>query len=145
MRTRGMSPVEVMGESRRRHESTRGECQSTGCSASTTGNKPYCLDHIEEIPYVKRLLTELARREQDALRVRARRDVDVEGPSASEILHQLEVHGPLTAGRLAREVELPPTELALFLPALERRGWIAVDVVRDERGKRHRTVRRISA
>jgi hypothetical protein len=140
-----MSPIEVMGERRRRHESTRGECQFVGCHTPTTGNKAYCLDHLEEIPYVKRLLAELARREQDASRARARNEVDVEGPSASEILHQLEVHGPLTAGRLAREVELPPNELARFLPALERRGWIAVDVVRDERGKRHRTVRRIPA
>jgi hypothetical protein len=140
-----MSPLEILGERRRRHESTRGECHFVGCSAPTTGNKPYCLDHIEEIPYVKRLLAEVARRERDTLRASARNEIDVDGPSASEILHQLEVHGPLTAGRLAREVELQPNELARFLPALERRGWIAVDVVRDERGKRHRTVRRVPA
>jgi len=145
MRTKVMSPLLSLGESRRRHESTRGECNFVGCMAPTTGNKPYCLDHLEEIPYVRRLLDELARRERDSLRARAENKVDIEGPSASEILHQLEVHGPLTAGRLAREVELPPTELARFLPALEKRGWIAVEVVRDERGKRHRTVRRVSA
>ena len=30
----------------------RETCMADGCHASTNGGKPYCLDHIEQMPYV---------------------------------------------------------------------------------------------
>ncbi|MEZ0229579.1 MAG: hypothetical protein ACAI25_13195 [Planctomycetota bacterium] len=125
------------GKTRRRRESQRGDCLHTGCSQTTTGNKPYCLDHLDELPYVRNLIEEIARRE-------ARSDNDPDGPDAADVLRQLGVHGAMTLPRLSREIELVPERLLKLIRALQAAGRVRLIELRDERGKRRRIVQPIT-
>lgn len=118
----------------RRRESQRGQCSHPGCSETTTSSKPFCIQHIEELPYVKKLLEEIARRES------LLGDSDPSGPDAADVLRQLDVHGAMTLPRLAREIELVPERLMKILRALEAAGRVSVIELRDDRGKRRRIV-----
>lgn len=121
-------------KSRRRRESQRGQCFHENCSETTTGNKPFCLMHLEQLPYVRRLLDEIARREERGS------DTDPAGPDAADVLRQLEVHGAMTLPRLAREIELVPERLVKLLRALQTAGQVHLIELRDDRGKRRRIV-----
>jgi hypothetical protein len=80
-------------------------------------------------------MEELARRESST-----QKNLDPDGPEAVEILRQLEVHGPISPGRLSREVELAPVLLERYLYALESRGRVSVATIQSDRGKRRRVV-----
>lgn len=41
-------------------------CEAPGCDTPTNGNKPYCTDHVELMPYVQELLGRRKRRYVDA-------------------------------------------------------------------------------
>jgi len=131
--------VAQLEQSRRSRESQRGVCSHPGCRESTTANKPYCLEHIDELPYVKQLLQEIARREATG------GETDPTGPDAADVLRQLDVHGAMTLPRLAREIELPPERLMKLLRALQTAGRVALLELRDDRGKRRRIVQPISS
>jgi hypothetical protein len=135
---RGKAPI-LEGFTKRRRESQRGECQAKGCLQTTTANKPYCLDHLDELPYVRQLMAEIARREASG------GDLDPKGPEADELLLQLSVHGAMTLPRLGREIEIPPERLLRLVRVLEKAGRVRVIELRDERGKRRRVVQPLAA
>jgi hypothetical protein len=136
MRPRAATKNEIRTE--RRHPK-RGDCGVVGCPGTTTGNKPYCLDHLDELPYVRRLKGEIARRDGEAS---GAVPADPEGPTAAEILRLLAMLGPMSPGRLSREVELAPKLVEKLVQGLEARGAVAVAIVRTDGGRRRRVVKR---
>lgn len=97
-------------------------CERPDCTKATREGKPYCSDHVEEHPYVRQLLQALADREAEEERVRKRgaREVDLDGVTAQEILSYVTVHGGKTVQRLSRELNIDQKTIRGYARALER-------------------------
>ncbi len=109
----------------------------------TTERKPYCIEHLESLPYVQDLQAQLLQREQEELAAagkKAWRAVDPEGSRAREIIDQLAVRGAQTPKRLAITVEIRPNSLENYLSALERAGLVRTLVLGSRRGTPRRVV-----
>lgn len=109
-------------------------CELDGCRKATTGRKPYCTDHLGEMPYVQELEQELARRDDEWARVLSRgtREVDPQGTTAQELLMYLKVHGKRTVRRMAKDLSMEMELLTPYVNALRRWGWVRVS--KNKRG-----------
>ena len=105
------------------------------CGRPTREGKPFCPDHVEELPYVASLLCELAAQaaEQQAVSKKGAGAVDVDGTTARELLHLLQLHGPRTVQRLGRELNIKPALVADYARALAAVGRVILG--RSRRGK----------
>src|SRR5437588_695993 len=61
-----LRPAGVGFAPKRSRDAERAACQVRGCTQTPTGHKPYCIEHLDELPYVQWLKSELARRDEDA-------------------------------------------------------------------------------
>ena len=115
----------------KRLREARTACSIAGCANDTNGRKPFCIDHIDRLPYVQGLLAELARRE-----------VGIDGAvHAEDVLDHLELHGTATIGRLAREVHVPKKKLATCVAALEKAGIVETSEVAARHGHKLQVVK----
>lgn len=103
-------------------------CAHLGCSETTRERKPYCTEHVTQLPYVEALLARLAERERELEEVAARgfRAVDVDGLNASELLLQLSLFGARTAPRMCRDLQLELAVAEGFAYALARAGYVTL-------------------
>ena len=119
-------------------------CRVPGCGHATTERKPYCIDHIDRLPYVKELQAELAHRDAEEMAAASSRRgwkaVELEGSRAREIVDQLAVKGAQTPKRLAITVEIRPNSLENYLSALERAGLVKKLTLGSRRGTPRRVV-----
>jgi predicted ArsR family transcriptional regulator len=109
----------------------------------TTERKPYCIEHLDRLPYVRELQAQLFSRdaeEEAAATRKGWRAVDPAGSRAREIIDQLAVKGAQTPKRLAITVELRPTSLENYLGALERAGFVKTLTLGSRRGTPRRVV-----
>jgi hypothetical protein len=127
----------------RRPVPAREACHVPGCGRATTERKPYCIEHIDRLPYVQELQAELAHRDAEEVAAASRRGwraVDTEGSRAREIIDQLAVKGAQTPKRLAITVEIRPGSLENYLGALERAGLVKTLTLGSRRGTPRRVV-----
>lgn len=103
-------------------------CAFSGCHEPTRERKPYCTEHVTELPYVQTLLTRLEEREREVAEVAKRgyRAVDPDGLNAAEILLQLALFGERTVPRLCRDLQLELAVAEGFAYALARRGLVTL-------------------
>jgi len=104
-------------------------CNEPTCDRATREGKPFCPDHIEQQPYVAKLMARLERRdvEQERVRKRGGRAVDVEGPTSQEILDYLRLHGQRTFPRIALDLNISIALTEIYLYALRRKGQVSID------------------
>jgi hypothetical protein len=97
-----------------------------GCGDVTREGKPYCTEHVEQHTYVRRILADLARSEDEEAEVRARgaEAVDTDGLLAEEVVRTLQLNGSRTVERLARDTQLAPPVVASYVEALEGIGMV---------------------
>jgi hypothetical protein len=105
-------------------------CSKEGCSKATTERKPYCSDHVDELPHARAVLAML-----DDSRVRA----------CADVLLTLESHGSaLSRGRLHQLVcSMSGYETKVFddvLGQLAREGRISLVSVKKRNGQVVQTV-----
>lgn len=81
------------------------------CRAEVSGCKPYCIDHIDRLPYVKRILDQLS----DA-------SITINNIHAQEILFFLGERGPLTPNKLALLVKVNRYVIRKFIDVLVDSG-----------------------
>jgi len=127
----------------RRPVQAREHCHAPGCGHPTTERKPYCIIHLDRLPYVKDLQAQLAEREAEEVAAGARKGwkaVDPTGSRAKEIVDQLAVKGAQTPKRLAITVEMRPSSLESYLAALERAGLVKTLTLGSRRGTPRRVV-----
>ena len=112
----------------RSQSSTTRFCDADGCYQTTREGKPFCPDHVELHPYVQSILSTLAEREAEEEKVRQRgsRAVDVAGLTARELVLHLSLHGARTVERLSRELQLDAKVLDGYVGALVKRGVVAL-------------------
>ena len=127
----------------RRPAPAREVCRVQGCGHVTTERKPYCIDHLDRLPYVRELQAQLSSRDAEEVAAASRkgwRAVDPDGSRAREIIDQLAVKGAQTPKRLAITVELRPGSLENYLGALEKAGYIKTLTLGSRRGTPRRVV-----
>lgn len=127
----------------RRPVPAREACHVDGCGRPTTERKPYCIEHIDRLPYVQELQAQLAHRDAEEVAASSRRGwraVDTDGSRAREIIDQLAVRGAQTPKRLAITVEIRPNSLENYLGALERAGLVKTLTLGSRRGTPRRVV-----
>lgn len=101
-------------------------CDQAGCSQATREGKPYCSDHVEELPYVLQVQARIEAREAElaAVSKRGARAVDVHGIVAREVLCSLWIHGERSVARLARELNVEFELLLLYISRLRKAKMI---------------------
>ena len=127
----------------RRPVPAREVCRVQGCGHVTTERKPYCIEHIDRLPYVQELQAELAHRDAEEVAAASRRGwraVNTDGSRAREIIDQLAVKGAQTPKRLAITVEIRPNSLENYLGALERAGLVKTLTLGSRRGTPRKVV-----
>ena len=112
------------------------ECRYEGCAKATTGRKPYCIEHIEALEYVKRLLEEIKARsaEEEKARIEDWRAINIQGTRSREIVEALRAKGIVSIKRLALDVDLPVEILDIYLRALRRARCVRMRQVKGHRG-----------
>lgn len=111
-------------------------CRVARCGRKTAEGKPFCIEHLDKLPYVRTLRRELAARaaeERVAATPNGSWAVSVHGARAKEIVQEL-ARGARTTERLALTTELTPAALAGYLEALERAGLVRVLTLGSIRG-----------
>jgi hypothetical protein len=119
---RTVSPESALGYQR------AAKCERPGCDKSTKHHKPFCSQHVDEQPYVSRLLGLLAetQREHEAVRRRGWKAVSLDGVTASEVLSQLYQYGGRTVERLSRDLQLPVSVIQSYADALAKAGLVGL-------------------
>ncbi len=103
-------------------------CQKGGCGNSTTGGKPYCWDHLEELPYVARLRDLLGGEGSDGGEPD---DVDDRGSNVQDLVELLRV-GPKTVDVIASRLRMRRATALQLVQRLEKVGLVR----QESRGRR---------
>lgn len=107
----------------------RRTCDHRGCGKSTRLDKPYCTDHVQEHPYVRkltRLLEEKAREEADVHK-RGVRAIRAGSLSLEEVWAELRVHGVRSVARIAKDLGLTREVAASYVKWLEDAGKVELE------------------
>ena len=81
-------------------------CASGPCERTTREGKPYCSDHVELSPYVRKVMEELALRDKEALALAKDEPISRDGHLVRETLLMLE-QGSYTSAKLSRLMDIP--------------------------------------
>ena len=106
----------------------RPRCTLADCDEPTHEKKPFCTDHVELHPYALQVLAEIEARDLEQQRVKARgwRAVDLAGSTSRDLLLELRLRGKRTTPRLARDMVLPERVVSAYMTAFSRQGWVAI-------------------
>ena len=101
-------------------------CEARGCYDTTRENKPFCTKHVEEHPYVQRILDILREKEAEhqAVLERGSAAVDLTGLTAKELILHLSLHGSRTLERLCREFQIGAQVMRGYVEALTQNGYV---------------------
>ncbi len=126
---------------RRRRGASHGTTRCEVCGRQTTFRKPFCIDHLDSLPYASTVSGKLSAIEVEvaaALRPTRRRK-SYDGFVLDEVVVQLAVGGGKTARRFALELRrdfgLPPELVDSYLKELERRGLVSLTLSHDRQGR----------
>lgn len=95
-------------------------CEKADCERVTREGKPFCTDHVDEHPYVKKVLAAIAYVEHLQAKAAAGMRVSPTDVLANEIVHHLELRGPLTEERIATELMRPIEAIQKYAKTLLR-------------------------
>jgi len=112
-------------------------CQVRGCKNTTSFHKPYCLDHIFELPYatyVRETVDAVQREMELASTPRGRKQLSAYGVKATDIACYIVRHGAKTPRRLALECDfVRPGHAANENHDGYARLWAFLQVMRERR------------
>ncbi len=123
-------------------------CAVLACPNATSEGKPYCMAHLDRLPYVKRVKTELAQRDAEAAAALSRkrwRELDPTGSRAGELLEELALGGAQTVERLAVKLQIPVRAVLGYARSLEHAGLVRTIQLATERRGIRRVLTRTSA
>lgn len=118
-----MRTVEVVEPRRRRTPSGLSSCSVFGCTVHATNGKPFCIEHLDRLPYaasVSAAATQREREVEDAARGIAPADAAV----AQDVHEWLLEHPLAPPGDMAHAIGVSLAVAERFLEALERAGRV---------------------
>lgn len=132
------------GAGRARQPQARQHCLAAGCGKPTTERKPYCMAHLDHLPYVRELQAHLAGLEGEAIvAAQSARKIDIDGLRARDIIEVLAHHGAMSPKRLRivlSDPSLSDSAVHGYLVALERAGLLKVLTLGSIRGTPRKVV-----
>jgi DNA-binding transcriptional ArsR family regulator len=110
-------------------------CALEGCQQTTSLRKPYCAEHVDELPYARALIEVLIRQTLEEERVArfGSTAVNLQGLTVEQLLQHLDQHGPTTTTGLGRALFL--SESVVFAYALSLADAGLVCTRRGSKGK----------
>ena len=104
------------------------------CGASTREGKEFCGDHLEELPYIKKLMNRIKNKSDEVGRVRkkGKKAVDPSSETLREIKNHLQFRGARTTKCLQREMQLTESTIEGFVDYLEDEDTVTLS--RTSRG-----------
>lgn len=100
-------------------------CHKPGCNASTREGKPFCSDHIENCDYIKKVLAEIDRRDNESRVLDSGRWVAQNGHLVREALLLLD-GGTFTAARLGRMLDISEKAADTLIRMMARKGYVRI-------------------
>jgi hypothetical protein len=103
-----------------------GRCNHPGCHALPREAKPFCSNHILDLPYATALAAEIAAREAEVARIAEGAPVDVASALAREVMALIRESGGATVERVARERGVSHAVSHAVILALARAGSLTL-------------------
>lgn len=128
----------------RSFDGTRGglghRCEHKGCEQETREAKPFCPDHIADMPQVSELMERLKAREKEIRRIelRGHAGVRMDDTVAKELVGIVSLEGEITLARLAQTMRLTFEVTDSLVESLSRQGRVQRNC---HRGRRTKAVR----
>lgn len=110
---------------RKRSNQTR-YCEHKNCNERTREGKEFCSGHVDQLPYVQKLLDRIEEKDKEveAVRKKGKKAVSATSENLKEVKTHLEFNGPRTTKRLQRELQLTSSGLEGFLDYMEEEDQI---------------------
>jgi hypothetical protein len=112
-------------------------CRIAGCHEKVTQRKPYCIKHLDKLPYVQHLMEMEALRDREEELAKTKngaKKIDINSSRSKEILIQLAVKGAKSPERLAILIETEPDVIESYATALEKHGLVESMKLGSRRG-----------
>lgn len=136
-----MRAVSLQMEAPSRSQSTKGTCNVLGCKQITSDRKPYCIEHIDRLGYVKSVSIAISEKIQEMHYAKKHsKRIDVSGIASQEILEMLRYKGILNIKKLSSLVEIEFKALENYLAKLEKAGLVTISCIGTLRGGTRRIV-----
>jgi hypothetical protein len=97
------------------------KCNHTTCKRATREGKPYCSEHVEFSPYVRRIIEELELRDQEAALLNAGKRISRDGHLVRETLLMLE-QGSYTSAKLSRLMDISHSSTETLIRVMDEMG-----------------------
>lgn len=96
------------------------------CGERTREGKDFCGSHIDELPYVQKLLQRIEDKEKEVQKVRkqGKKAVSASSENLKEIKTHLDFNGARTTKRLQRELQMTESTIEGFVDYLEEEDYI---------------------
>lgn len=105
------------------------------CKTRTTEGKPYCIEHLDNLPYAAKLMAERQERDdEEAVAMGSWRKVDTKSSRSQEILCQVAHGGAMTPARLAIKLEVQKKAMWGYCMALQNVGLVQILKLGSRRG-----------
>lgn len=117
-------------------------CKIKGCGRECNARKPYCIEHLNKISYVKSIQIELNRREKEienAKKTNGWKKVDTNSEFAQEII-EIVRKGAVTLQRLTVTMKADFQVIKNYLIKLEQKEIISVMRLGSRRGSMRQVV-----
>lgn len=134
---------EQQGATRGRISGERNLCKIRDCPNDTSEKKPYCLEHLDRLPYVMRLEAELKAKEKEIAKAGTKngwRHVKSNGLVCQEIVELLKNKGAMSPAQLAKSIEIKISSVTNYLTHLEKKKTLKVLTLGSRRGTSRKVV-----
>lgn len=108
-------------------------CQAAGCAEVTKEEKPYCVEHLDELPYVQEVKARIAARYAEASEALRTGRFELKAPRVREVVSHL-TKKAIPLRRLRIELDMPRAVAGFYVEGLLRHGMIKVMVLGSRRG-----------
>ena len=104
------------------------KCKAKDCNNITTGRKDYCIDHLDQIPKIKKLQADVENIDEEEKQVtkRGKKAITPNSLIIKDILRILR-NSSVTFKKMKQETDLPEPILKLYVEYLEEKGKIIVE------------------
>lgn len=104
--------------------SRTGRCEFLGCEFTTRENKPFCPKHVDQMPYVQKILENLADKAEELDILAKSGRVNEHSKYFREILVHIRNNGTRTVERLGRELSLDVEIIKKLVNAMKQQKLI---------------------
>jgi len=120
------------------HRSNRNLCDIKGCHNETSDKKPFCIAHLDRLPYVQNLEKNLLDREHELVSAanNTRPRIKIDGIICRDILAALHHYGPMSDKKLGFLIEVRSSIINHYLRRLQNKKQIRVISSKNYKNRR---------